>query len=171
MAIPIPVVLISLTNKISKIHSKDDFESNLNDFGFHKIKLLKKDNFFDFPQGNLLAKKGEKLSHTYLYEITPNDKLFYPLFKIMYIDTICGGFILMDVFNKKILVQLQEQIVNSGRYVFNPKSQSFKEIISSNYILFTFYESIQLSAALIASDESFFTHPFYSYNKVIDFFN
>jgi hypothetical protein len=170
MSTPITEVLTSLTCNISKIFSKDDFEKNLKQFEFYKINLLKTDNFFDFPQGSLPKGRTKDLSYTYLYEIFP-DEAFTPIIKIMYLDSINGPLILIDTFNKNVIEQIKTRIDNSGKFIFNPQTNTFKESQSANFIYFTFYPSINLSATLISNNENLFKHPIYSYNKVLDFFS
>ncbi len=171
MATPITEILTSLTSNISKINSKEDFEKNLELFKFYKINLLKKDNFFDFPQMSLSKGLGKNLSYTYLYEIFPDEKFTSPIIKILFLDSVNGPLILIDVFNQNVLEQLQSKIDVLPNFIYNPNSGTFLERESSNFIYFTFYPSINLSAVLISNNEELFKHPIYSYNKVLDFFS
>lgn len=171
MATPITEILTSLTTNISKITSKDEFKKKLEPFNFYKINLLKNDNFFDFPQTSLSKSRGKNLSYTYLYEIFPDEKFSSPIIKILFLDSINGPLILLDVFNQNILDQLQSKIDALPNFIYNTNSGAFLEMESSNFIYFTFYPSINLSAVLISSNEEFFKHPIYSYNKILDFFS
>jgi hypothetical protein len=89
----------------------------------------------------------------------------------MYLDSINGPLILIDTFNKNVIEQIKTRIDNSGKFIFNPQTNTFKESQSANFIYFTFYPSINLSATLISNNENLFKHPIYSYNKVLDFFS
>ena len=171
MATPITEILKSLTTHISKINSKDDFENNLKLFNFYKIKLIKKDDFFDFPQTSVSKIRCENLSYTYLYEIFPEEIFTSPIVKFLFLDSINGPLILIDIFNQNVLDQLQKKIDVLPNFIYNPISGAFLEVESSNFIYFTFYPSINLSAVLISNNEEFFKHPIYSFNKVLDFFS
>jgi hypothetical protein len=171
MATPIPQILTSLTSIISKIESKDDFENILKLFNFYKIQLVKNDNFFDFPQASLSKDRSKNLSYTYLYEIFPDEKFTSPIIKILFLDGINGPLILIDVFNQNILDQLQTKISVLPNFIYNENSGAFLDKETSNFIYFTYYPSIRLSAVLISSNEDFFNHPIYAYNKVFDFFS
>jgi hypothetical protein len=171
MATPVTEILTSLTSNVSDINSKEDFENCLNSFNFYKVELIRSDNFFDFPQSNQSRVESKNLSYTYLYEVVPNEQITSPIVRYLFLNSVNGPLILVDIFNRSILEQLQSKIQDLPNFIYNSNSGAYLEIESSNFIYFTFYPSINLSAVLISSNEDFFKHPIYSYNKVVDFFS
>ena len=76
-----------------------------------------------------------------------------------------------ELSNQNILDQLQTKISVLPNFIYNENSGAFLDKETSNFIYFTYYPSIRLSAVLISSNEDFFNHPIYAYNKVFDFFS
>jgi hypothetical protein len=172
MAKPIIELLTTLTNVISKIENKDDFEITLDQFGFYKFQVYKKDNFSDFPYPNLnVTRKNNFSSYSYLYEIYPENIISSPIIKILFIDSIHGPFILIDIFNQNVLKQLKSQLELSDKLKYEREKDTFQDKELGGFLHFTYYPSMHLTAVMIARNIIFFKHPFYSYNKVADFFS
>lgn len=171
MAKSIVDVLNLLTCNLRKISNSEELELVLYDLGFSQVRKIKEENSFDFPLKNIPVQRVNNISYRYLYLLVPDKKISTPIIKMLYIDSIHGPFMVLDLFNKSISEQLAVKIGNLENFISTGVDGIYKEISSGNYILFSYYPSINLSAALISLNIELYKHPFYSWNNVIDNFS
>jgi hypothetical protein len=163
------VLIWSIAKDLKEINGKDDFEKKLSEDGIDNRKLLLKTDFFDFPFKDVPLIRNNNRSHTYIYSfIVKDDESKQPIFfKTMYIDTIYGAFIVIDLLNKQITENvgfwLNIMTTNHGNGFYQQKE-------SKCHIKLTYFPSIDKYFAIISGSLELYNHPFYPANKIYDHF-
>ena len=176
LPIELPILISSLCTDLHKIKNKVDFQNYVqsqfewlddSSKGF-KIHLKEEFSFWDCSHQNLPLVKNSKYSYTYKYTLN----FLNHFWDIIYIDTIHGAWIIVDLNNEQITKETQHLLMKHITYR-NLRNGIFQStyIYPNNFIKISYYPTLNKYIALISPHVELFDDPVYSWNKLLDHLN
>jgi uncharacterized protein (TIGR02145 family) len=173
MATELDSLLMFICQDLDLIKCKDDFENYFNGNFRAEIELIKKEEFVDLQYKHLPVIRDNNYSYTYVYQFKCfGDKTMKHFWsKVMYIDTIHGAWIVVDLMSEEIIKEIGYIFRRLNTIMNYLDTGMFQDIKSKNYIKLTYYPDIDKFIAIVANSLELYDHPWYSWNKILDNFS
>jgi len=155
----------------------DDYLDFLNTSSVINIKKVSSTDFSDMPTKNTSLDRREKLYFTPVNLIEfelPTDSIDNELptptkIKALYMNTINGPWIAIDIQNKEVTNNIVGTTIGMGRFE-EIETGHFKYLIAPNFLKIAYLPELNKFIATLSTNFEDLNHPIYSWNKIVDCF-